>query len=101
MENSTRYYRFPDGSFTATEFSGFEEGEAPVPDGAVEITAQEYESGVAALEAAREQWAADQRAAETAAACEDYDALIAAGIPEATARRMSSCAAVEVESDES
>ncbi|MFE3378688.1 hypothetical protein [Streptomyces anulatus] len=99
MKNTTRYYQLPGGSFTASECSGFEERQAPVPDGAVEINAQEYETGVAALEAARAQWAADQRAAEAAAACEDYEALIAAGVPEATARRMSGCTAVEVESN--
>lgn len=53
------------------------------------VTETEYDAYVAGLAAEREEHLAEVRAQEEAQAREDYEALRAAGVPEATARRMS------------
>lgn len=84
----TYFYRHDNGAFSSRTVDGVEDAIEP-PAGATEISRDEYDAGVAGLEAANAQLAADVMAAEQALAREDYEALIAAGIPEATARRMS------------
>ncbi|WP_406501814.1 hypothetical protein OHA04_34455 [Streptomyces sp. NBC_01590] len=86
--DETHFYRHADGSFSTATFSGIEDPVTP-PEGAVEITETEYNEGVAAIEAANAQQAAEQEAAEQERARQDYEALIAAGIPAETAARMS------------
>ncbi|MFE7356957.1 hypothetical protein ACFU8Q_28315 [Streptomyces sp. NPDC057543] len=86
MEETTRYVRTASGSVMKITDSG---STTVLPDGAVEITAEEYEATLAAIQAASDQKAADERAQELAAKKDAYDALIAAGIPEASARQIS------------
>lgn len=91
MEEQTHYYRYESGRYSMRTTTG--EGPVTSPDGATEITQQEYEAGVAALEAASQESRDEAAAAAQVLACEDYAALIAAGLPEASARRMSGCLA--------
>ncbi|WP_433341755.1 hypothetical protein [Streptomyces sp. CA-253872] len=53
------------------------------------VTEEEYDAYVTALAAQRDEHLAEVRDQEQARAREDYDALRVAGVPEATARRMS------------
>lgn len=86
----TVYYRYPDGSVEVVTVTvgGDDESPAP-PEGAVEIDRQTYEAELAAIEAAREERRRRQADQEQVQQLADYQALTAAGIPEATARRMS------------
>ncbi|MFE4336078.1 hypothetical protein ACFRQM_44000 [Streptomyces sp. NPDC056831] len=93
-----RYYKYPDGSFSALSVEG-EEGAYEVPADAVEITEAEYTEGVAAIEAANAQQAAAEEAAAQERARLDYEALIAAGIPAETAARMSGYQVPHVDTD--
>jgi hypothetical protein len=87
MADTIVYYRHANGAYSQQEVS---EGSVPqAPAGAVETTAQEYAAGLAAVQEANAAAVAERAAAEREAARADYEALIAAGIPEATARRMS------------
>ncbi|TDC27659.1 hypothetical protein E1211_28990 [Micromonospora sp. 15K316] len=81
-----RYYVYPDGSYSMLTLVG---GAGVVPPDATEITQAEYEAGVAAVNAANEALAEQQLADDRALAEADFEALVAAGIPEATARRLS------------
>lgn len=96
METITKYYQYEDGSYSAPTYEGVEADDIVPPAGATEITEQEYLDGIAAVEAANAAAAAEQEAADRQRACDDYNALIAAGVPEATARRMSGCVEVPV-----
>ncbi|KAA9379597.1 hypothetical protein F5972_08040 [Microbispora cellulosiformans] len=82
-----RYFRLPGGGVELVD----QEGGAPYvpPDGAVELTEEEYRQELAAIEAARQAYQEQQEAEATAKAREDYLALKAAGLPEETARRLS------------
>ncbi|MFE7402110.1 hypothetical protein [Streptomyces sp. NPDC057557] len=86
--DETHFYQHADGSYSTVTFSDIEDPVTP-PEGAVEITEAEYTEGVAAIEAANAQQVAEQEAAEQERARQDYEALIAAGIPAETAARMS------------
>jgi hypothetical protein len=99
VEIVERYWRWPDGSVGASVWESSQNGaEAPPPRaGAVEISAAEHDAGVAALAAARAEWVGGLVAEEAATALLDCTALILAGVPEATARRMSGCLDLEVE----
>ncbi|AXE76020.1 hypothetical protein [Streptomyces atratus] len=81
------YYRYADGSVSEREYSG--DGEPDVPEGASEITQQEYEEAKAALDAEQAEHVAAIDAEAQERARQDYEALIAAGIPPETAARMS------------
>lgn len=96
MADFTVYYRYDNGAYSATTYEGMEPSDVVPPEGATEITQQEYEDGVAEVEAANAAAAAELEAADRQRACDDYAALIAAGVPEATARRMSGCVEVPV-----
>jgi hypothetical protein len=86
MAEQTFYYEYPDGSLAERVTTAAE----PVhPEGVTLLTEAEYASKLAAAEAAQEQHQADIRAEETAAKQAAYDALIAVGIPEASARQIS------------
>ncbi|MFF4179735.1 hypothetical protein [Streptomyces sp. NPDC001750] len=86
--DETHFYQHADGSYSTVTVSGVE-GPVTPPEGAVEITEAEYNSGVAAIEAANAAQVAEQEAAQQEQARQDYEALIAAGIPPETAARMS------------
>lgn len=85
-----RYYSFPDGSVAERVVTTDDPGKViPVPDGATEITADEYAARLAQIQAANEQQQADTQAAEAAAKKAAYDELRAAGISDAVARTLS------------
>ncbi|MDH6489669.1 hypothetical protein [Streptomyces sp. SAI-127] len=86
MAVQTFYYEHPDGSLTERTTTAAE----PVhPEGVTLLTEADYTTKLAAAEAALEQQHADTRAAETAAKESAYEALLAVGIPEASARQIS------------
>ncbi|MFF5668782.1 hypothetical protein ACFY8S_01375 [Streptomyces hygroscopicus] len=87
MEETTIYYRFPDGSVAERIITGGD-GAVPPPGGAVEITEEEYRAALAAIEEQIEQERQEQQEAEQARIKADYDALRALGVPEETARRL-------------
>lgn len=84
---TTRYYRTPQG--VIGEIHESHPGSTPLPDGAEEITAEEYATARDAWQAEKDVYIAGLEAAEAARRQEDYEALRAASIPEATARRLS------------
>lgn len=88
MEETTIYYQFPDGSVAERTVSGGT-GDVEPPEGAVEITKEEYEAALAVIEEERERKRQEEKDAAEARAREDYEALRALGVPEETARRMS------------
>ncbi|MFF5968276.1 hypothetical protein ACFY64_32040 [Streptomyces collinus] len=88
MADVTLYYRTADGVLTARVVSG-DTAEAPaLPEGATQLTAQEYETALAAVNTARQEHADELVAADEANQQADYEALRAQGIPDATARRL-------------
>lgn len=87
MEEKTIYYRFPDGSVAERIVTGGD-GDVTPPEGAVEITEEEYRAALAAIEEQIEQERQAQREAEQARIKADYEALRALGVPEETARRL-------------
>jgi hypothetical protein len=86
VEEQAYFYRYADGSLVRIDATNTV---PQPPEGAVEITQAEYEAGIAAIEQQRQQDLEATQAAELAAAQDAYNALIAAGIPEATARHLS------------
>jgi hypothetical protein len=87
MQEHVRYYRTPGGAIG--EIRESHPGSTPLPEGAVELTEQEWQQEMADWQAAKDAHVADLRAADAARQQEDYEALRAAGLPEATARRLS------------
>ncbi|MGA5202806.1 hypothetical protein [Streptomyces variegatus] len=86
MAAQTFYYEYPDGSIAERITTAAE----PVhPEGATLLTAADYATKKAAIEAAQEQQQADIRAAETAQREAAYEALRGVGIAEAPARQIS------------
>lgn len=61
------------------------------------VTEEEYKERLAEIQTVRDQARADQEAQDRARTWEDYQALRAAGVPEASARRMSGYTGPEVE----
>lgn len=88
MEETTIYYQWPDGAVAERTVSGGAETVTP-PEGAVEITEEEYRAALATMEEEREREREKQKETEDAAIREDYEALRALGVPEETARRLS------------
>ena len=90
MNEQTYYYKFPDGSVSVrtVAFDGVVVDPVP-PAGAVAITAAVYNTLLAGLELATRQFVEQLQQAEQLQAAGDFAALIAAGIPPATARRLS------------
>lgn len=85
----TFYYRHEGGGYSTRTVVVEDGTEVPPPAGAVEISQSEYRDGVAAVESAHAEYVAGLEEADEVRARADYEALIAAGIPEETARRMS------------
>ncbi|MET7809727.1 hypothetical protein ABZT26_02570 [Streptomyces sp. NPDC005395] len=84
---ATIYYRTATGSLVMADVS---DGVEPhLPEGAEVLTADEYQAEVDAAEAVREAKREQTRQENAQAARSAYDALIAAGIPDETARRLS------------
>lgn len=89
MAEATLYYRTAEGALMSRVVTG-ETVEAPaLPEGATELTAQDYAAELAAVNAARDGYADDLVATDEGNQHSDYQALRASGIPETTARRLS------------
>ncbi|GAA2685500.1 hypothetical protein [Nonomuraea recticatena] len=82
----TRWWALPNGGVVEGVDAG---GELQPPEGAVEISREEYEQRLAVLKSEHAAYVDGLRAEDERRTREDFDALRAAGIPEATARRMS------------
>ncbi|WP_411092323.1 hypothetical protein [Streptomyces sp. 049-1] len=88
MPDTTLYYRTAGGALASQAASG-ETATAPeLPEGATELTQEEYETALAEIQADRQDHADDLVAADETNQSADYQALRASGIPEATARRL-------------
>ncbi|MEF3119505.1 hypothetical protein [Streptomyces chrestomyceticus] len=81
------YFRMPDGALSARHTDGHS-GEVMLPGGATALTRKEYERALNELNAANAEQINQQMEAERAQLRTDYEALLAAGIPEGTARRI-------------
>ncbi len=97
MAEVTQYFRTSDGVLASRTTSGAVDEAAPLPEGSTPLTEAEYTTELAAVEAARQEQAEELVAADEARTREDYLALRGAGVPEATARRMSGYAGPAVE----
>ncbi|MBC9729246.1 hypothetical protein [Streptomyces sp. TRM68367] len=82
----TFYYEFPDGTVQELVTT---DADPQHPADATLLTEEEYNAKRAAIEQAQAQHRADIQAQEAAESQDDYQALLAAGIPDATARRLS------------
>jgi len=87
METTLKYYRLASGAIESVEITGESGGHVPA-DGAVEISEAEYDQELAQIRADREAREQQERAEELQRLADDLAALVAAGIPGATARRM-------------
>lgn len=89
MAETTQYFRTADGVLASRKTTGDTEEPQPLPDGATALTEEEYEAALLDVEAARQEHAEELVATDEANQRADYDALVATGVPEATARRLS------------
>jgi hypothetical protein len=88
MAETTLYYRTAGGLLTSRVISG-EDVETPrVPEGATVLTEAEYAEALAAVQAERAAYAQQLTETDQANQEADYSALIAAGVPDSTARRL-------------
>ncbi|MGJ5693538.1 hypothetical protein ACM6RM_10210, partial [Streptomyces pratensis] len=94
------YVLYDDGSTGRIEVIGQEEPPTLSKPGRI-VTETEYEDRLAELRAEQERLREEQGAEDEARTREDYLALLAAGVPEATARRMSGYTGPAVDPDES
>ncbi|MFF0092654.1 hypothetical protein ACFYSF_22210 [Streptomyces canus] len=83
----TRYVRFPDGVLGRIELGDGLEPE--LPDGVQFVTKEVYEELRAAMREQHDTRVAEMLAAEKDARRQQYEDLVAASIPEATARALS------------
>ncbi len=83
----TFYYLYPDGSFAKRTVTGVDH--VRHPDGVVLLTEQEYAQKLVEFEAQQAADEAAAREAELAQRRADYEALLALGMPEETASRLS------------
>lgn len=81
------YYRQGDGVL-ATRVSS-DTNALAYPDEATRLTKKQYEAQLANVQAARQEHAAELTAGEEQRRRDDYEALIALRMPEASARRLS------------
>jgi hypothetical protein len=81
------YFRRPDGA--VTEVTTTRPENVIPPEGAVQITAEEYEAALSALREANEAYLAEQREADKARTLADYRVLRGLGVPHDSALRMS------------
>lgn len=86
-EATTYYVLFEDGSASLMTSTTGEEPPLAKPGRFVDR--EEYETRKGEIRAAREAHVADLQAEDEQRTREDYEALIATGVPEATARRLS------------
>ncbi|GAA3172898.1 hypothetical protein [Nonomuraea salmonea] len=87
-----RYFRSAAGSVSQITESGSGCGRVKLPDDVVEISEGEYRQAVADLADADERHVAGLVEADERRRLADLEALTAAGIPEATARRLAGIA---------
>lgn len=88
-ETLIHYVIYDDGSTGSFETDDLEKGEPELHRPGRIVTEAVYKKQLAKLRKAHDELVAGLRAADEARLLEDYDALLAAGIPEATARRLS------------
>lgn len=86
-QTHVRYYRTEAGGIGMVEES--HPGSTRLPAGAVELDKAAYDAATAEWQDAKRQHVDELRAADRARLTDDYDALVAAGIPDVTARRLS------------
>ncbi|MET7694884.1 hypothetical protein ABZT06_44430 [Streptomyces sp. NPDC005483] len=95
-QTTTSYYQLPDGGLrTVTTSEGVD---VSVPDGAMGVSAEEYEAALAAIEEQRARDEAERQAAQEAEERTAYIAL-AALLPDAVARRLSGYTGGVLDSD--
>lgn len=87
-ETTTHYVLYEDGSTGLLQTSNLDDVPELTKPGHF-VTEQEYNEAVAQMELQRAEYVANLQAEDNARQLEDYQALRAAGVPEATARRMS------------
>lgn len=88
--DKTIYYKYADGSVAERTVTVVSEDQVvPVPDGATEITKDEYDAALAQIEQDNAAAEAAAEAADMERRRQDYEALLAAGVPDATAQRLS------------
>ncbi|WP_019061677.1 hypothetical protein [Streptomyces prunicolor] len=85
-DQTTRYYQFSDGRLREVTITG--SVSMPEPEGAVGLSAEEYQAALGVIQAERETARAAREAAEQAEVQAVYLAL-AAILPDAVARRLS------------
>ncbi|WP_146238351.1 hypothetical protein [Streptomyces sp. Act143] len=88
MADRTLYYQYADGSVSKRTVTDTGEP-VPPPPGGTEITAEEYAQQLAAIEQTNADAEAELHDQEQQQSLEDYQALLALSVPEATARRLS------------
>jgi hypothetical protein len=88
VNETTLYLRYADGS-VAQMVNTTPADDIPVPDGAEVITAEEYATAKAAITEANAARAAQLEQELQTKARADYDALVAVGVPQETAARLS------------
>lgn len=81
------YFRHEDGAVSRIAATGTTDSVA-IPEGAVAISEEEHSSTVQAYTTVHEAYVEGLRATENGQQAEDYAALRAAGIPAATAQRL-------------
>jgi hypothetical protein len=98
-DDGMMYLVFPDGSFRGVSSTPQDETRQRVPDGATEITRDQY---VVLAEQARQSVAAYQdelRASDAVRQLSDYRAMRAVNLPDELARRLSGYTGEEVTAD--
>lgn len=88
-----RYYRTAAGAVGIVEES--DPGSTVLPEDAVVIDKAEYDDALATWQLGKEQHVAELRADDRARLTDDYDALVAVGVPATTARRVSGLARLD------
>ncbi|WP_327421697.1 hypothetical protein OG763_14230 [Streptomyces sp. NBC_01230] len=84
-EPRTYWVLYEDGALARIEAIG---DEVKVPEGGQLLTEEEYEQRLQQWQEANDAHVAELKAADQARQTEDYEALLAAGLPEATAARL-------------
>lgn len=89
ITEKTLYLKYTDGHLGTITSSVWDDTDIPVPEGAEAIDEATYDALKAELDAAAAQDEADAAAADSARQKADYDAMIALGLPDEMARRLS------------
>ena len=85
-ESQSQFFRLADGVLAAQTVTGTSLPD--LPEGATLITQEEYEEGLKALQAERDEYRARLDTEDQERMQDDYDALRKLGVPEGTARRL-------------